>query len=379
MAVTLAERLRTQSGECARLGSPLYAELLARAAEDVEAGGVVAETFAGREQLPGRLVPGLRLMGALHRLVLQGRAAELAAFYPSAGGGGRPADAWPAMRRVLARRREEVGALLDRPVQTNEVGRAAALFGGLLVAAAWFSRGPVAVRLLEVGTSGGLNLRADRFAYLVGGAGGSSLAPRSTVLGEAASPVRLLEPWVGTPVPDPGSVRVRVVERAGCDPHPVDPTTEEGRLTLASYVWADQVERMARLRAALQVAARVPARIERAGAAAWLERVLVEPAPGTQLTVVWHSVVWQYLGQQERERVEAALAAAAERARRGRGTPLACLALESRRVTDRYLFELRLQGSFLPEGLPVLALADGHGPPVRWWPEGPAALSPPPR
>jgi hypothetical protein len=39
MAVTLAGRLRTQSGECARLGSPLYAELFARAAEDVEAGG----------------------------------------------------------------------------------------------------------------------------------------------------------------------------------------------------------------------------------------------------------------------------------------------------------------------------------------------------
>jgi hypothetical protein len=59
---------------------------------------------------------------------------------------------------------------------------------------------------------------------------------------------------------------------------------------------------------------------------------------------------------------------------------LAWLALESRRVTDRYLFELRLEGSFLPaERLPVLALADGHGPPVRWWPEGPVALSPPPR
>jgi hypothetical protein len=371
MAVTLAGRLRTQSGECARLGSPLYAELLARAAEDVEAGGVAAEVFAGREQLPGRLVPGLRLMGAVHRLVLQGRAAELAAFYPSAGGDGRPADAWPAMRRVLARHRGEVGTLLDRPVQTNEVGRAAALFGGLLVAAAWFSRGPVAVQLLELGTSGGLNLRADRFAYRVGG----------TTLGEAASPVRLQEPWVGTPVPDPGGVRVRVVERAGCDPHPVDPTTEEGRLTLASFVWADQVARMARLRAALQVAARVPARVERAGAADWLERVLASPPPpGTQLTVVWHSVVWQYLGQQERERTEAALAAAAERARRGRGPALARLALESRRVTDRYLFELRLEGSFLPaERLPVLAHAEGHGPPVRWWPEGPVALSPPPR
>jgi hypothetical protein len=101
-------------------------------------------------------VPGLRLLGAVHRLVLQGRAPELAAFYPSVGGQGRAADAWPAFRRTLAAHRDEVRALLDRPVQTNEVGRAAALYGGLLVAAAGesaFER-PVNVRLLELGPGG---------------------------------------------------------------------------------------------------------------------------------------------------------------------------------------------------------------------------------
>jgi hypothetical protein len=368
---TLAERLRDQADECARLGSPLYAGLLATAAEDLEAGGVVAEAFAGREDLPGRVVPGLRLLGAVHRLVLQGRAPELAVFYPSVGGQGRPADAWPVFRRVLAAHRDEVRLLLDRPVQTNEVGRAAALYGGLLVAAAgtgaW--ERPVNVRLLELGASAGLNLRADRFAYQVG----------SATLGDPTSPVRLVEPWVGAPFRDPGRMRVRVVERVGCDPHPVDPTTEEGRLTLASYVWADQVERMARLRAALQVAAVVPARVERAGAAEWLERVLAEPAAsGTDLTVVWHSVVWQYLGRDERERVDAAIAAAVQRVRREEMAPLARLGLESRWATDRYLLELRLtQWTVAGERHQLLAEAEGHGPPVRWWPAG--SVSPAPR
>jgi hypothetical protein len=288
MSATLAERLRDQSAECARLGSPLYAGLLASATEDLEAGGVVAEAFAGREDLPGRVVPGLRLLGAVHRLVLQGRAPE-------------------------------------------------------------------------VGASAGLNLRADRFAYQVGGA----------TLGDPTSPVRLAEPWVGVPFRDPGRVRVRVVERAGCDPDPVDPTTEEGRLTLASYVWADQVERMARLRAALRVAAAVPARVERAGAADWLERVLAEPAPaGADLTVVWHSAVWPYLEREERARVEAAIAAAG-RARREGAAPLARLGLESRRVADRHVFELRITGwSLAGERHLLLAQAEGHGPPVRWWPAG---------
>jgi hypothetical protein len=364
MPTTLAERLRDQAAECAWLGSPLYAGLLARAADDLEAGGVVAEAFAGREDLPGRVVPGLRLLGEVHRLVLQGRAPELAAFFPSAGGQGLPADAWPAFRRTLAAHRDEVRSLLDRPVQTNEVGRAAALYGGLLVAAAgagvW--ERPVNVRLLELGASAGLNLRADRFAYQVSGA----------TLGDPTSPGRLVEPWVGVPFRDPGRVRVRVAERAGCDRDPVDPTTEEGRLTLASYVWADQVGRMARLRAALQVAAAVPARVERAGAADWLERVLAEPAPSeTDLTVVWHSAVWQYLGREERARVEAAVAAAVERARREGTAPLARLGLESRRAADRYVFELRLTGwSVAGERHLLLAEAEGHGPPVRWWPAG---------
>ncbi|HEX8133668.1 MAG TPA: DUF2332 family protein [Actinomycetes bacterium] len=55
MTAPLAERLRDQAAECTRLGSPLYAGLLARAAEDLEAGGVVAEVFAGHEDLPGRV------------------------------------------------------------------------------------------------------------------------------------------------------------------------------------------------------------------------------------------------------------------------------------------------------------------------------------
>jgi hypothetical protein len=62
MTATLAERLRDQADECARLGSPLSAGLLAMAVEDLEAGGVVAEVFAGHEDLPGRVVPGLRLL-----------------------------------------------------------------------------------------------------------------------------------------------------------------------------------------------------------------------------------------------------------------------------------------------------------------------------
>src|SRR5262249_58339704 len=98
------------------------------------------------------------------------------------------ARAWAAMRQVLADRRDAVGAWLDRPPQTNEVGRAAALIGGLRHLAA---EACLPVRLVEIGASAGLNLRADRF-HVHGPAGRD---------GDPASPVVLDGAWRGPPPP----------------------------------------------------------------------------------------------------------------------------------------------------------------------------------
>ena len=131
------------------------------------------------------------------------------------------------------------------PPQTNEVGRAAALIGGLLHLVADNDDRPL--RLVEIGASAGLNLRADRFRVEL--ADGRSVGP-------AGSPVVLRDPWQG-PLP-PLRPRLVVVERLGCDVAPLDPATTEGRLRLTSYVWPDQLERLDRLRGALQLAARGP-------------------------------------------------------------------------------------------------------------------------
>src|ERR1700722_14627712 len=100
---TVAERIRRHGRGLARAGrSPLYVGLIASAADDYEAGGVVARLFAGVD-VPVGAVPALRLMAALHELVLTGRAPELSAFYPSAGGTRPPQDAWPVVREALER------------------------------------------------------------------------------------------------------------------------------------------------------------------------------------------------------------------------------------------------------------------------------------
>ena len=237
-----AEHLRAQARACAHLGSAMYDELLTRLADDLDAGGTTATVLRGHEADPGPSGLALRLVGGVHRLVLAGSVPELSAYYPTVGGtwSSRGSE---AVLAFLAARGEEVRPLLDQAPQTNEVGRAAALVGGLLrLAARW----PLPVRLWEIGASGGLNLQADRFR-ITGPAG---------AWGDPAGPVVLEEAWTGRPLPV--DAHLRVVERGGCDVSPVDVTTEAGRLTLTSYVWPDMTARHERLAGAIALAPRPP-------------------------------------------------------------------------------------------------------------------------
>src|SRR5437879_10848997 len=161
----VADLLRLQAGWCDRLGSPLYARLLDHAARDVLGGGPVAELLRAHESdTPGSAL-ALRLMGSVHRLVLEGGLPGLAPYYPSVGGCGDGDAAWPEFRSAVERHAGTLAALVARPVQTNEVGRSSALLGGFLLVA----RNGLPLRLLEVGASAGLNLRWDHYRYECGG------------------------------------------------------------------------------------------------------------------------------------------------------------------------------------------------------------------
>lgn len=347
MIDAFADRLREHARACGTV-SPLMGVLLSGAADDLAVDGPVRTLLAPLAGDPVGSVPGLRFAGALHRLVLERRAPLLSLHYPSVGGTASLDGLWPAVRATVEAHLDDLPALVRRPVQTNEVGRSAALLGGL----ALLSADGLPVRLLEVGASAGLNLRADRYALRVDG----------RLRGPAGSPVLLDEPWRGELPPDVG---VQVVERRGCDPDPLDPRDDQDRLTLTSSVWPDQVDRFARLRGALAVAQDVDVVVEREGAAAFLARELARPVPGTR-TVVWQSVVRQYLSPQERVGVDTALEEAGRRATAD--APLVHLALEPRRAgTDLGAFTLTARA--WPGGEEqVLADAEGHGPPVVWRP-----------
>jgi hypothetical protein len=288
-------------------------------------------------------------MAAVHRLVLDGRAPDLAQFFPSTDGTVPPGPAsWDALRSVLTEMGEQVTQLAALPCQTNEVGRCAALVVGFLTVA---GRTQLPLRLLEVGASAGLNLRWDAYHY----ADDTS----DVQWGPFDSPVQLagewdVDPWLlGVPV--------SVAERAGCDPSPVDVTTSEGRLRLASALWGDQTERFARLRAAFQVAQHIPAPIEAASAGDWIPAQLSTVWEGAA-TVVFHSVVWQYLSERDRVALRSAVAEAAEKATTA--APLAWLRMEADKPGR--VREHMLRVALWPGGDDaLLAITGAHGFPVR--------------
>lgn len=323
------------------MSSPLYDRLLAAAVDDVEAGGPCWEVLRGSEGDDIGSALALRFLGAVHRMVLTGRAPDLARYYPSAGGRD-DGDPWPAFRATVAKAADELRLGVRQPVQTNEVGRSAALLGGFhLVASTW----GLPLRLLEPGTSAGLNLRWDRYRYEAGEWG----------WGDGASPVVLRDAFAER-VPDVAPVEV--AERRGCDRSPVDVTSEAGALLLAGFIWPEHTERFRLLRAATEVAKAVPVGVDTADAVNWLDERLGESRPGVA-TVVFHSIFLQYLARDARRAFADTIATRGAVATRDE--PLAWLRMEP----PGALASVRL--TMWPGGEErVIAEAGYHGVPCHW-------------
>jgi hypothetical protein len=341
----LVHTLRSQGVFCAASGSAMYGELFELVARDVEAGGVFAAILSGHEEDPSRDAVPLRLLGGLHRLVLDGRAAQLRRWYPSIGGTWDAGPAWPEILGVAAGHSDALRSALDQPPQTNEVGRSAALIGGLL----HINEFKLPVRLFEIGTSAGLNLRADHYHYRFG----------DFHRGPADSPVTIDDAWQGVLPPDGG---IRIVERHGYDIAPIDVTGTDGEMAVVSYVWPDQEARLRRLRGAIEVARAVPAELERTTAADAVAGL--ELADGT-LTVLWHSITWQYLSAEQQDAVGAHVDALGDGA--SRRSPFAHLTMEPARDGPGTPIKFLVRARSWPGGeMRVLGECHPHGPPVNW-------------
>ena len=223
---TLAEAMGRQADACDALGSPLYARLIRNLRNDLEAGGATHGLLSGRTDSPLRDAIVLRLLGAVHRIVLRGDAPDLALQYPSAGGTGSSIDPGLFLENAMRFESEVVEALYQN-VQTNEVGRCAALVPAFALIA---RESGLPLTMLELGASGGLISNWDRYRYECHG----------SALGPADSTVRFTDRWSD---PFDLSGDVVVAARSACDVAPLDVTTAADRLRLLSFVWPDQQQR----------------------------------------------------------------------------------------------------------------------------------------
>lgn len=239
---------------------------------------------------------------------------------------------------------------LAGPPQTNEAGRSAGLMSGLLHLAKRF--GP-RMELLEIGSSAGLNLLIDRYGFDLGG----------VRVGPDPAELLITPVWRGPPPPE---APIEIVGVRGVDIAPVDLAHDAAADRLAAYVWVDAIERQARIDTAIAMVRRYGVSLEQGDAADWVEARLAEPQAAGTTRVLMHSVVWQYLPPEGRDRIRAAMAAAGARASDDRR--LGWVMMEPNRDLHRH--EVRVQG--WPGEVPMeqVALTHAHGA----WVEG---LEPP--
>lgn len=291
MSEQLLKAIEIQSGACASLGGDFSARLLELAGADLAAGRATAHLLHAWVDVPTRQLVrdgvALRLLASLHHLVLSGEDPELAACYPPISCD--PDRAWAVARVALTTRTEQIAAMLAHEPQTNEVRRSACLLGGFLSIA---SETGLPLRCFELGASAGLNSLWDQFRYEIGG---ESWGPQDS---SVVIPCR----WDGA-APNLATDLV-VIERHACDRRPVDLRQATEATRLLSYCWAEQRERMERLRSAVALAQLQGVEVDNQRASTWV--TTARPKSGAT-TVVFHSVVWQYMPPAEQAAVQAAL------------------------------------------------------------------------
>src|SRR3954454_21240166 len=253
----IAREYRTFAEAAAAGNSPLYAALSIGVAED----DLVLDLL---QSLPADRRQPMLLFGAIAFL------------------SGPPADPGELRQRIRDDGDRIRATMLARFTQTNEPARCAALLTAL-----GDIQGPVG--LVEVGSSAGLCLYADRYSYEFDG---RPVGPRSAV--------HLTCTTTG-PVPVPDRLP-DVVARVGIDRHPLDPADPDDRAWLRALIWPgpNAAPRLDRLDAAAALAAEEPATVLPGDIIDRLPAAL-DLLPAECTPVVFHTAVLAYLPRARRE------------------------------------------------------------------------------
>ena len=337
--------IRYQAEHCRRNNAPVTARLIDAQVPLMKTDTAVGRRIANWRGLPLEDAMPLRLTGGFHHLLLTGDEKRLEPVYRGEITDQAAVDA--IVTAVTADHDSRLLPWLDGPPQTNEAGRSASFMAGLK----WLSGrlGP-RFELNELGASAGINTMMDRYHYDLGG----------VTAGPAESPMQIKPEWRGPPPPD---YPIEIVAIKGCDQAPIDLSDPSAALRVKSYVWPENADRIARMDAALKLAAEKAPDVVQADALDWVLERMAAPQAEAVTRVIHHSIVWQYIPADRRAAITAVIEAAGAQATPDR--PLAWMMLETNR--DTFAHELTIRYWPGGEAAVLLGQAQAHGAWVEWF------------
>jgi hypothetical protein len=379
----LPEQFRLFAQGAARDGATTYDVICRGIADDPDILALIGEAPVSQRR------PNL-LLAAVHFLLLGGVRHPLGAHYDTVrsfvdADPVRPAAEGPPAGPdegvvedfkdfCLTHRTELLELIAVRNTQTNEVARCTAFLPAFSLIGAQYPEGEP-LSLLDLGTSAGLNLLFDSYAYTYQARTDGAIRRA----GRRESDVHL-ECTVRTELDDlPPLTLPSIGRRTGIDAAPIDPTSEDGSDWLLACLWPDNLHRFARLRAALAVARTTPR------PPVVVQGDILDDLPGVVADMegdgpllVFHSWVAAYLSPERQGRLVEAVRdlahlrplhyvyAEAPAETPGLPTPPSPSPGPTSHLTTA-LVHLDLTGS----GAPPVRLADmhHHGNWLRWWPK----------
>jgi hypothetical protein len=302
----LGEHFRAFAKTTERDGGTTYSSISRAVADDEDVLALLDDA-----PLPQRRP--LLLLAAIHFLLLSGAEHPLADYYDTVRlVRGRPDEPPPEGDVVAAFtdfcrvHRSEIEELTaTRSTQTNEVGRCSALLPGLCHIAALYDR-QEPLSLLDLGTSAGLNLLFDDYAYTYRASASGAVRQAGVAGGAVAIECTARDDLHHLP-----DLRLPVMtERVGLDLAPVNPFSDDEARWLLACLWPDNLPRFERLRAAIANVriAPHPPRLERGDLLTDLPSV-VATMLGDGPLVVFHSWVAAYLDEGEQRSLARQVAA----------------------------------------------------------------------
>jgi hypothetical protein len=252
--------------------SPLYARLALEIARDPEL--LALAGYAPRRQPAPNL-----LFAAVRFLLLKGLGSGTLAEFQSI-------DNFRYFCRAHSAEIHQI--LATRRVQTNEVGRCSYLFPAFVSAA--MAMDEQALDLIEIGTSAGLLLNWDHYAYQYND---------GEILGDRHSTVQLKSEVRGRSLPPLRPKAPAVSSRLGIDLHTIDVRDEAERLWLQSLVWPEQTDRACILEAAIELQRAYPVRLVGGDGLDLLPAAITELS-GTGIPCVFHTATLNQLSAEDR-------------------------------------------------------------------------------